>query len=135
MLSSRSFPGVIFLSFVLPALVVIAFSGTGLAQTAQVRYEKTLTRMFDAVQSKSYDKFIADGEAWFKTNFTPKMFDDLARQLGPRLQQGYSLTFLATLNRQEHVGYAWKLAIKGGSEDYIATLFIKDGRVSGFMVR
>jgi hypothetical protein len=132
---SRSFPGVLFPSLVLPALVVIALSGTGLAQTAQVQHEKTLTRMFDAVQSKSYDKFIADGETWFKANFTTKMFDDLARQLGPRLQQGYSLTFLTALNRQEHVGYAWKLAIKGGKEDYIATLFIKDGRVSGFMVR
>ena len=132
---SRRYPGVIFLSLVLPALLVLSLSGQGGAQTPQGQYDRTLTKMLDAIQSKSYDKFIAEGEAWYKYNFKPKMFDDLALQLGPKLQQGYSLTFLTTLNRQNHVGYVWKLALKGNHEDYIATLFIKEGLVSGFVVR
>ncbi|MHB8844478.1 MAG: hypothetical protein ACYC7L_06970 [Nitrospirota bacterium] len=132
---SRSFPRALFLSLVLPPLVALFLSGTGMAQTPAATYEQTLIKMFDAIQSKSHDTFVADGEAWFKSNFTAKMFDDLAQQLGPRLKQGYSLTFLTTLNRMEHVGYVWKLALKGGKEDYLASLFIKDGHVSGFMVR
>lgn len=125
----------IILSAVFPALAIVIASGPVSAQVPLRQYDTTLKRMFDAIQSKSYDQFVAAGDARFKAGFNPKMFEDLARQLGPRLQQGYSVAFLTTLKQQDYVLYVWKLAFKDGKDDFLITLFIKDGKVSGFIPR
>jgi len=122
-------------SLVIPALVVVIASGTGLAQVPPRQYDTTLNQMLDAIQSKSYDRFAADGDARFRSGFTQKMFEELALRLGPRLQQGYSATFLTTLHQQDYMVYVWKLAFKDGKDDFLVTLFIKSGNVSGFITR
>ena len=132
---SRSSVRFLFLSLVVPALAIVIASGPGLAQVPLRQYDTTLKQMLDAIQSKSYDKFVADGDDRFKAGFTPKMFEDLARQLGSRLQQGYSLRFLTTLNQLDYVVYVWKITFKDAKDDILLTLFIKDGSVSGFVPR
>jgi hypothetical protein len=117
------------------ALTIVIATGQGLAQVPFRQYDTTLKRMFDAIQSNSYDGFVAEGDARFKTGFNPKMFKNLSRQLGPRLQQGYSVTFLTTLRQQGYVVYVWKLVFKDGRDDVLVTLFVKDGKVSGFVPR
>ncbi len=132
----RSYSSIrLLLSLVFAALAIIIVSGTGLAQGPLRQYDMTLKKMFDAVQSNSYDQFVAEGDARFKENFTPKMLESLARQLGPKLQQGYSVTFLTTLNQHDYVVYAWNLVFKGAQDDFLVTLFIKAGNVSGFVTR
>jgi hypothetical protein len=91
--------------------------------------------MLDAIQSKSYDRFVANGDARFRSGFTQKMFEELSTRLGPRMQQGYSISFLTTLHQQDYVVYVWKLAFKDGKDDYLVTMFIKNANVSGFMTR
>jgi len=98
-------------------------------------HDTTIRQMLDAIQTKSYAKFVADGDERFRSGFTEKMFEDLARQLGPRLSQGYTPSFLTTLNQQGYVVYVWKLSFKDGRDDILATLFIKEGSVSGFIAR
>jgi hypothetical protein len=132
---SRRAARFLFLSMVLPALVIVMTSGAGMAQVPLRQHDTTFKQMLDAIQSKSYDRFVANGDVRFKTGFTPKMFEDLTRQLGPRLQQGYSVTFLTTLNQQGYVVFVWKLAFKDAKDDVLVTLFIKDGNVSGFVPR
>ena len=53
---------------------------------------------------------MARGDLRFKNGFTLKMFEELSRQLGPRLRQGYSMTFLTTLHQRDYMVYVWKLA-------------------------
>jgi hypothetical protein len=132
---SRSSVRFLFLSVVFPALLVVIASGPGLAQVPLRSHDSTLRQMFDAIQSKSYDTFVVNGDVRFKTGFTPKMFDDLAQKLGPRLQIGYTVTFLTTLNQQDYVVYVWKVTFKDAKDDLLVTLFIKDGKVSGFIPR
>jgi hypothetical protein len=123
------------LSLVIPALAVVIASGTARAQVPLRQYDITLNQMFDAIQTRSYDRFIADGDARFRNGFTEKMFGDLAARLGPRLQQGFSLAFLTTLHQQDYVVYVWKLAFKDGKDDFLVSLFIKNGNVTGFITR
>jgi hypothetical protein len=106
------------------------------AQVPQTLYDGTIRKMFDAIKSNSYDQFMAEADGKFKTFFTAQMFEGLSRQLGPKLQQGYSLTFLTTLKQQDYVVYAWKLVpVAFAKDDYIVTLFTRDGKVSGFVAR
>jgi hypothetical protein len=91
--------------------------------------------MFDAVREGSYEKFVAEADTRFRAGFTQKMFDTLAGQLGPRLKLGYKVNFLTTLSQQEHTGYVWKLSFKGVKDDMLATLYLREGKISGFVVR
>jgi hypothetical protein len=133
-LSRRSIRSVV-LSLVLSALCIAMAAGPVFAQVPLRNYDATLQQMFDALQTKSYGKFTADGDAKFKAGFTEKMFNELSRRLGPKLQQGYSVTFLTTLHQQEFETYVWKLEFKGLRDDLLVTLFVRDGNISGFVAR
>jgi hypothetical protein len=132
---SRGSVRVILLSVLFAALAVVLFPGQGSAQVPMRTYDATLKQMLDAIQTKSYDRFVADGDASFKTGFTQKMFDDLAGLLGQKLQNGHRVLFLTTLNQQDFVVYVWKLMLKGVRDEYLVNLFVRDGNVIGFIVR
>ncbi len=134
MLLSR-FTRFLLLSFVIPAFVFITASGTGLAQVPMREYDTTFSQMLDAIQSKSYDKFVANGDARFRTGFTQKMFEELSQRLGSRMEQGYAASFLTILHQQGYAVYVWKLTFKDGKDDYLVTLFIQNGEVGGFITR
>jgi hypothetical protein len=132
---SRSSVRFFFLSVVITALAIVISSGTGLAQVPMRQYDMPLKQMLDAIQSKSYDVFVANGDARFKNGFTLKMFEELTRQIGQRLQQGYSLTFLTTLRQHDYVVYVWKVAFKDSKDDYLVSLAIMNGNITGFTIR
>jgi hypothetical protein len=128
--------GFLLRSLIISALAVFMASGTVQAQQVPLRqYEPIFNQMLNAIQSRSYDRFVANGDARFRSGFTEKMFEELAQRLGPRLQQGYSAPFLTTLHQQDYMVYVWKLAFKDGKDDFLVTLFIKNGNISGFMTR
>ncbi len=135
MSSTRTSTITLFLIAVFSAHAILTTSGGAFAQVPLRSYDTTLKNMFDAIQSKSYDKFMVDADERFKSGFTPKMFEELARQLGPKLEKGYSVAFLTTLYQQEYIVYVWKLTFKDVKDDLLVTLFIKDGNVSGLVTR
>jgi hypothetical protein len=125
----------VILLVVVPALALIISSGVGRAQVAAQQYDTTLKQMLDAIQNKSYEPFVAGGDLRFKNGFTTTMFEELSRQLGPRLRQGYSMTFLTTLRQRDYLVYVWKLAFKDNKDDFLVNMAIKDGKVTGFITR
>ncbi len=126
---------IIMLSVLVPAIALVILSESGRAQVASPQYDTTLKQMLDAIQEKSYEPFVARGDLRFKNGFTPKMFEELSRQLGPRLRQGYSMTFLTTLHQRDYIVYVWKLAFKDNKDDFLVNMAIKDGKVTGFIAR
>ncbi len=117
-------------------LLSFAFASSAAAQQSkQLQPEPEFKRMLAAVKANSYDQFMANTDAAFKGGFPQKMFDGLAGKLGPRLQNGYSATFLTTLNQSGYVAYVWKLSFKDGGDDFLITMFTKDNAVSGFVTR
>ncbi len=125
----------LFLSLIITALVFVVASGTGQAQMPLRSYYTTFDQMIGAIKTRTYDRFIADGDDRFRSGFTRKMFEELSARLGPRLEQGYTSTFLTTLHQQDYMVYLWKLAFKDGRDEFTVSLFIKNGDVTGFVTR
>jgi hypothetical protein len=119
---------------VLPLLAVVLAAAPLAAQT-KLDPEATFKSMLDAVRWNSYEKFTAHADATFKARFTEKMFAEMTRQLGPKLEHGYKTTFLTTLNQGPYVAYVWKLSFSSGKDDYLMTMFTKGDAVSGLVTR
>lgn len=121
-------------SVALAVLVMVMAAKSGWAQ-APPRLETALQQMLAALQTNAYDPFVDQGDPQFKSGFTAKMFADLSRRLGPRLQQGYKTTYLCRLNQQGYVVHVWKLEFKDEGDDHLVSLFTKEGKISGFVPR
>ena len=134
---SRSYFRCFLLSVALSALSLVLIAGPGFAQmSAPMRsYDSELKQMLDALQTKKYDQFVANGDEKFKEGFTANIFDKLSNQLGPRLHEGYAVGFLTILRQDGYLVYVWKVAFKDNKNDYLITMATKDGKVSGFITR
>jgi hypothetical protein len=97
--------------------------------------ETTFKAMLSALQAGSLENFIAAGDASFKSGMTKEMLDSVGSQLAPRLNGGYTSSFLGTLKQQGYTIYLWKLEFKDGKDDRLATMAVKDGKVAGFFLR
>ncbi|MCC5638488.1 hypothetical protein LC593_22155 [Nostoc sp. CHAB 5844] len=94
--------------------------------------QKTFASLINAIEQNNYTKFISQGNAAFKEGITKQTFTHVSEQLVPRLKKGYSSVFLGKLNQQGYQVYLWKLTFKDGSDDVLARLSLKDGKVAGF---
>ena len=97
--------------------------------------ETIMKKMLAATEASSLPDFVAAGEAAFQSGMTKPMLDSISRQLGPRLRQGYTESFLSTLNQQGYTVYLWKLEFKDGKDDVLVTMAVRDGKVGGFWLR
>jgi hypothetical protein len=97
--------------------------------------EQTLKTMLSAMQSRSLPDFVAAGDSTFKSTMTKEMLAGVSASLGPRLAQGYTDTFLGTVNQQGYTVYLWKIQFKDGKDDRVVTMAVKDGKVGGFFLR
>lgn len=132
---SRRFFRFLLLPVVLSSLSLVLASGPGFAQGPLRSYDDTLKQMLDSLQTKSYDQFVANGDENFKAGFTEKLFNDLAKMLGPRLHAGHNVAFLTVLHQDAYLVYVWKLSFKDGKNDFLINMATKDGKVSGFITR
>ncbi len=91
-------------------------------------------RLVKAIEVADHATFIADGESAFR-NLTQEQFATVAAQLGPRFKTGYEITYLGELRQRGYLVTLWKLSFKDGTDDALATLSTKDGKVGGFFIR
>lgn len=96
----------------------------------QALFEKLIT----AIVNSDYDSFVADGVGSF-TQMTSEQFDAAVAQLSPRLNAGYEATYLGTIKKKGGHVSLWRLTFKGMEDEALATLSVKDSKVSGFTIR
>ena len=113
------------------ALLFALVSHLAWAQAPQP-IETIMKSMLAATQANSLPEFVASGDAAFQAGMTKPMLDSVNRQLGPRLRQGYTASFLSTLKQQGYTVYLWKLEFKDGKDDVLVTMSVRDGKVGGF---
>ncbi|HEX9302849.1 MAG TPA: hypothetical protein VGA31_00195 [Thermoanaerobaculia bacterium] len=118
--------------FALPVLFLLA--GSALAQVPEA-IEANMKKMLTAIQSNSYDDFLAPGDAAFKSGMNKQMLDGVSTQIGPRMKQGYHATFLGKLNQQGYTVYLWKLEFNDRKDDYLVKMAVRDGKVGGFLLQ
>ena len=91
-------------------------------------------KIISAIQKGDYNSFIADGDEAFK-KLKQEQFDSVATQLAPRFKAGYEITYLGDLQQHGFHVTLWKLRFKDGKDDALATLSVKEGKVSGFWIK
>ena len=126
--------------------VIVVVSGVvcvwlGLSAAACFAVEKVepgravLDKLLKATEANDYDSFVSDGNPAFKAKITKQMLDSVSAQLSPRMKKGYQCLYLGELSQQGCRVLLWKLVFKDGGDDTLAKLFLKDGKVSGFLLQ
>jgi hypothetical protein len=96
----------------------------------QAIFDKLIT----AIAKADYDSFVADGVGSFK-NMTQDQFDGAVRVLSPQLNSGYEATYLGVIKKNWGHVVLWRLTFKNAEEEALATLSVKDGKVSSFTIK
>src|SRR3954469_23700161 len=87
-------------------------------------------KLITAVVQSDYDAFVADGEATFR-QLKKEQFQAATARLAPRLQAGHEVSYLGELKQNGYHVTLWKITFKDGSDDALATLSMKAGKVGG----
>jgi len=90
-------------------------------------------RLIKAIAAADHAAFIADGDAAIR-QMTKERFATVAAQLGPRLRSEHEITYLGELRQRGYHVTLWKLNFKDGTDDALASLSMKDGKVGGFFI-
>ncbi len=93
-----------------------------------------VSKLIAAIEKSDYDSFVAEGEAPFQ-QLKKEQFDPFAAKVAPRLQAGHEVSYLGDLKQKGYHVTLWKVSFKDGSDDALASLSVKDGKVGGFFIR
>ena len=117
---------------ILAALLVASASGL-LAGEPQKEDAAFSEKLLSAIQNSDYNAFVADGTEAFH-GITKPQFDSVCTALGSKLKTAH-VTFLGELNQHGFRVTLWKLSFSDGSDDALATLSVKDGKVGVFWIK
>jgi soluble cytochrome b562 len=91
-------------------------------------------KLLTAIEKSNYAAFVADGTPEFK-GLTEDKFNGVAAQLAPKFKAGYSAAYLGELMQHGFHVTLWKVSFADGSDDALATLVVKQGKVAGFWIQ
>ncbi len=94
----------------------------------------SVNRIISSLVKADYSAFVAEGDAQFK-ELKKEQFASVAAQVAPVLKPGYEVAYLGSLNQRGYHVSLWKISLKTGGDDLLATLSMKDGKVGGFYIR
>jgi len=118
-------------------LVAVMFAGAAaiLSAAEPSKAEAALaSKLINAIEKSDHDAFVADGEPAFK-GLGKEPFAGVAAQLAPKLQNAHELVYLGDLRQKGYHVTLWKISFKDGSDDLLATLSVRGGKVGGFYIR
>jgi hypothetical protein len=120
------------LTTIITAFMISTFS---MAAEPSAEAKTSSSALISAIEANDLAAFQAKGDERFSKAITKDIFEKVQTQLGPRLKAGYESAYLTDLNRQGHKVTLWKLTFKDGGDDALATLSMKDGKVTGFFIQ
>lgn len=97
-------------------------------------------RCFDtllaATSADNFEQFVSVGNDSFKSaaSLKPEVFHRVSRNLAPRLQKGFTPTFLGELRQKDYKAFVWRLRFDDGGEDLLFRMGIAGGKVVGPLV-
>jgi DNA polymerase II large subunit len=94
-----------------------------------------LDKILMAIEENDYDGFVTDFTGSFKAQTTKKTVAGINEQLASRMKKGYDVVFLTDFKQRGQKAYLWKLIFKDGGDDWSAKVWLKDGKVSGFLLQ
>jgi len=120
--------------FLVPFFALI-FAASVSAQEPAARVQTIFQNLMSAVQTGDHAAMTLNGDPGFKVGLTTEMVAKVSAQLAPRMQEGYSATFLTAMRQASYEVFIWKLTFKDGKDDMLAKVALtKDGQVAGFWI-
>lgn len=121
-------------SILFAVAMLLAGSAFAVAGEAPKADQALAAKLITALVNADYGSFVADGEATFKA-MKPDQFAAVAAKLSPVLKTGYEVTYLGSLNQRGYQVSLWKISLKAGGDDLMASLSLRNGKVGGFFIR
>ena len=87
-----------------------------------------------ATAADNFEQFVAVGDEKFKSGLKPEMFHHVSRSLAPRLQKGFTPTFLGELRQKGYMAYLWRLRFDDGGDDRLFRMGMAGDKVVGALV-
>ncbi len=123
------------LPFIALFLTLLAGIPAALAAAEPAKEDAALSaKLMAAIVKPDYEAFVADGEDAFK-QLRKEQFEAFAAKIGPKLAAGHQFTYLGELKQKGYRVTLWKISFPDGSDDLVASLSVKDGKVGGFFIR
>jgi hypothetical protein len=94
-----------------------------------------LDKILTAIEDNDYESCVADFTESFKAQTTKQIVSGISEQFSPRMKKGYDVIFLAELKQRGQKAYLWKLTFNDGGDDFSVKIWLKDGKVSGFLLQ
>ena len=105
---------------------------------ATSRADTTTQRCFDtllaATAANNYDQFVSVADDAFRSSITPVAFESISQSLAPRMQRGWTPTYLGQFQQSGGQVSLWRLAFADGGDDRLARMSMSQERVNGFLI-
>ena len=105
-----------------------------LAPVASKFAGETFEAMMGAIEDNNRAAFVAFADDDFKTALTPPVFQQVTKQVAPRLKGAHKFDYLGEINRSGYVVYLWRVRFDDGGDDFLAQMSVKDDKVGGFLL-
>jgi hypothetical protein len=118
-------------SLIIGAAFLAAGASNILAAEAPKEDQAFFDQLLTGIMKNDYDAFVANS----LKPITQDQFSAAVQQLSPRLNTGYEATFLGTIKKGAVHLALWRLTFKDIADEALATLAVKDKKVSAFTIR
>ena len=116
------------------AAFLAACTSNILAAEAPKEDQALFDKLVTAIANADYDSFVANGVGSFK-NMTQDQFNAAVTALAPQLNSGYEATYLGVIKKSWGHVVLWRLTFKNVEEEALATLSVKDGKITSFTIK
>ncbi len=99
-----------------------------------MHHQKLLRHFAGCDGTGNFEQFVSVGDERFKQGLKPEVFHRVSRGLAPRLQQGFTATFLWQLRQNGYVASLWRLRFDDGGDDALFRMPLAGGKVVGALV-
>jgi hypothetical protein len=117
------------IKIILLTLIVAASTAVGAPSPTA---EENSNRLLESIETGDFELFTQNSEPAFK-KIEEKAFAAVVKQMRPRMEKGYQVTFLGTLKQKGYSVTLWKIEFSKG-DDALATLSIRGDKVGGYFI-
>ena len=117
-----------------PPVASIAQTDAPKAPVAPQFAGDTFEAMMGAIEDNNRAAFIAFADDNFKAALTPPIFEQVTKQIAPRLKGEHEFNYLGEINRSGFVVYLWRVRFADGGDDFLAQMSVKAEKVGGFLL-
>jgi hypothetical protein len=121
-------------ALIISAAFLAACASNILAAEATKEDQAFFDQLITAIKQNDYDSFLTNATGSLK-QMTQEQFSAAVQQLSPRLNTGHEATYFGAVKKGTGHVALWRLAFKDVADEALATMVVKDGKISVFMIK